>query len=146
MCRDTGLPLQNVGRASARLVGLKPDLRFLLLDTIGELARMYRFATAAFVGGSLVNAGGHNPIEPAAVGIPTCFGPSMTNFREIASRLLDNDAAQQVNSAREAIDFAQRMIRDSAAHDAMSSAARRVVAENRGASERTARRIVELLA
>jgi len=137
---------KNVGRASARLVGLKPDLRFLLLDTIGELARMYRFATAAFVGGSLVNAGGHNPIEPAAVGIPTCFGPSMTNFREIASRLLDNDAAQQVNSAREAIDFAQRMIRDSAAHDAMSSAARRVVAENRGASERTARRIVELLA
>ena len=118
----------------------------LLLDTIGELARMYRYATAAFVGGSLVNAGGHNPIEPAAVGVPTCFGPSMTNFREIASKLLDDHAAQQVKSAAEAIDFAQRMIDDRAAHDAMSDAARRVVAQNRGASERTARRIVELLA
>jgi len=119
---------------------------FLLLDTIGELARMYRYATVAFVGGSLVNVGGHNPIEPAAVGVPTCFGPSMTNFREIASKLLDDHAARQVNSAAEAIDFARQMIIDSAAHDAMSSAARRVVAQNRGASERTARRIVELLA
>ena len=122
----------------------QPDV--LLLDTIGELARMYRYATVAFVGGSLVNVGGHNPIEPAAVGVPTCFGPSMSNFREIASKLLDDHAAEQVNSAREAIDFAQRMIHDRAAHDAMSDAARRVVAENRGAAERTARRIVELLA
>lgn len=118
----------------------------LLLDTIGELARMYRYATVAFVGGSLVNAGGHNPIEPAAVGVPACFGPSMTNFREIASKLLEDHAAQQVNSASEAIAFAQRMIADHAAHAEMSGRARRVVAQNRGASERTARRIVELLA
>jgi len=44
----------------------------------------YRFATAAFVGGSLVPTGGHNPIEPAAAGVPVCFGPHMSNFREIA--------------------------------------------------------------
>src|SRR4051794_21940458 len=51
----------------------------LLLDTFGELAKMYRFATAAFVGGSLAPNGGHNPIEPAAVGVPVCFGLHMSN-------------------------------------------------------------------
>jgi len=65
----------------------------LLLDSLGELARIYRFATVAFVGGSLVPAGGHNPIEPAAAGVPVCFGRSMSNFREIAQVFIDSPAA-----------------------------------------------------
>jgi 3-deoxy-D-manno-octulosonic-acid transferase len=127
-------------------LGEAPPSNVLLVDTIGELARMYRYATAAFVGGSLVSSGGHNPIEPAAAGVPVCFGPSMSNFREIASKLLGDHAAEQVSSAAEAIAFAQRMITDASARNAMSERARRVVTQNRGASERTARRIVELLA
>ena len=118
----------------------------LLLDTIGELARIFRYASVAFVGGSLVDAGGHNPIEPAAGGVPVCFGPSMSNFREIASKLLDDHAAKQVDSASEAFAFARRMIADDDARRTIGEQGRRVVAENRGASERTARRIVELLA
>ena len=118
----------------------------LLLDTIGELARIYRYATAAFVGGSLIPAGGHNPIEPAAAGVPVCFGPSMSNFREIASVLLRDGAAKEVASAKEAIDFARQMIANESARKAMGDRARQTVAENRGASERTARCIVELLA
>jgi 3-deoxy-D-manno-octulosonic-acid transferase len=118
----------------------------LLLDSIGELARIYRYATVAFVGGSLVPAGGHNPIEPAAAGVPVCFGPSTSNFREIASVLLRDGAAKEVASAKEAIDFARQMIADESARMAMGDRARQAVAENRGASERTARRIVELLA
>ena len=117
-----------------------------MLDTIGELARIYRYATAAFVGGSLIPAGGHNPIEPAAAGVPVCFGPSMSNFREIASVLLRGGAAKEVASAKEAIDFARQMIANESARKAMGDRARQTVAENRGASERTARRIVELLA
>lgn len=117
----------------------------LLLDTIGELARIYRYATVAFVGGSLVPAGGHNPIEPAAAGVPVCFGPSMTNFREIATAFLDSGAAKEVATAKEAIDFARAMIADDAARTAMGERGRATVAENRGASERTAQRIVELL-
>ena len=85
-------------------------------------------------------------IEPAAAGVPVCFGPSMSNFREIASKLLDDHAAKQVDSASEAFAFARRMIADDDARRTMGEQARRVVAENRGASERTARRIVELLA
>jgi 3-deoxy-D-manno-octulosonic-acid transferase len=60
----------------------------LLLDTTGELAAVYGLATVAFVGGTLVPRGGHNILEPAALGIPAVIGPSMENFREIADRFL----------------------------------------------------------
>lgn len=117
----------------------------LLLDSIGELGRMYRYATAAFVGGSLQPFGGQNPIEPAAVGVPVVFGPSMTNFREIASTFLDAGVARQVESAAEVIAFAEEMFDDEARQREVGERARQTVLQNRGASERTARRILELL-
>ncbi len=118
----------------------------LLLDTFGELAKVYRYATAAFVGGTLVPIGGHNPIEPAAAGVPVCFGPSMSNFREIAQVFLAHEAAVQVRDAAEAIDFAGAMFDNAAMQRAWGERARQTVLQNRGASERTAQRIVELLA
>jgi 3-deoxy-D-manno-octulosonic-acid transferase len=117
----------------------------LLLDSVGELTRIYPFATVAFVGGSLVPSGGHNPIEPAAAGVPVCFGPHMTNFREIASTFLESDAAVEVRSPAELIAFATRMFDDPTARAAYGERARRTVEQNRGAAARTAQRIVELL-
>jgi 3-deoxy-D-manno-octulosonic-acid transferase len=117
-----------------------------LLDTFGELSRIYQYATVAFVGGTLVPSGGHNPIEPAAHGVPVCFGPSMSNFREIALVFLRSEAAAEVKSAAEAIDFATRMFEDDALQRAWGGRARKAVLQNRGASARTAGRIVELLA
>ena len=118
----------------------------LLLDTIGELAKIYRYATVAFIGGTLVPIGGHNPIEPAAAGVPVCFGPSMSNFREIAQVFLRNDAAAEVRTAAEVGEFLTRMIEQPDVQRAWGERARTTVLQNRGASERTARRIVELLA
>ncbi|HYK04944.1 MAG TPA: 3-deoxy-D-manno-octulosonic acid transferase [Thermoanaerobaculia bacterium] len=118
----------------------------LLLDTLGELAKIYRYATVAFVGGTLVPTGGHNPIEPAAAGVPVCFGPSMSNFREIAQVFLAHEAAVQVRDAGEAIDFAGAMFDNAAMQRAWGERARQTVLQNRGASQRTAQRIVELLA
>jgi 3-deoxy-D-manno-octulosonic-acid transferase len=123
-----------------------PAARLLLLDSVGELPRVYRYATVAFIGGSLVPTGGHNPIEPAAAGIPVCFGPHMTNFREIASTFLENDAAVEVRSSSELITFAARMFDDEVARREYGDRARRTVEQNRGAAARTAQRIVELLA
>jgi 3-deoxy-D-manno-octulosonic-acid transferase len=117
----------------------------LLLDTFGELARMYRYATAAFVGGSIAPFGGHNPIEPAAAGVPVCFGPSMNNFREIASAFLAAGAATETGSAAEVVAFATQMFDNEQEQRSLGGRARAVVERNRGASERTARRIVELL-
>jgi 3-deoxy-D-manno-octulosonic-acid transferase len=118
----------------------------LLLDSIGELARTYKFATATFIGGSLIDTGGHNPIEPAAAGVPVSFGPFMSNFREIASVFLSNDAAVEVKNAADVFAFARRMASDAEARRGYSERAKRTVDQNRGAAMRTARSIVELLA
>ena len=118
----------------------------MLLDSVGELSRIYAFATVAFVGGSLVPTGGHNPIEPAAAGVPVCFGPNMTNFREIAAAFLDARAAVEVKSPAELYAFAARMLDDATARREYGDRARKVVEQNRGAAGRTAQRIIELLA
>jgi 3-deoxy-D-manno-octulosonic-acid transferase len=118
----------------------------LLLDTFGELARVYRFATAAFIGGSVVRTGGHNPIEPAADGVPVSFGPHMSNFREIARVFLRDGGAVEARDAAAVFTFAAKMFDDAPAQRAMSERARRTVEQNRGAAARTAARIVELLA
>lgn len=118
----------------------------LLLDSFGELAKTYRYARAAFIGGTLVETGGHNPIEAAAAGVPVCFGPSMSNFREIAQVFLRNGAAAEVRTAAGAAEFMTRMLDQPDLQREWGERARRTVLQNRGASERTARRIVELLA
>jgi 3-deoxy-D-manno-octulosonic-acid transferase len=133
-------------RVLRRSEHVQRDCDVLLLDTFGELARVYRYASAAFVGGSLVPHGGHNPIEPAAAGVPVCFGPHMSNFREIAAAFLRNEAAKEVRDAAGVAQFFETMTSDDALRAAWGERGRRTVAENRGASERTARRIIELLA
>jgi len=135
--------LRFVRRSELDQFGGEADV--LLLDTFGELAKVYRYARVAFVGGTLVPTGGHNPIEPAAAGVPVCFGPSMSNFREIAQVFLRNEAAVQIRDAGEAIDFAGAMFDNAALQKAWGERALQTVLQNRGASERTARRIVELL-
>jgi 3-deoxy-D-manno-octulosonic-acid transferase len=73
---------------------VNPDV--LVLDTIGELSRFYSLGTFAFVGGSLVAFGGHNPLEAAQRGLPVVFGPHMENFKEIAAILAESGGGFQV--------------------------------------------------
>ena len=73
----------------------------LLLDTIGELAAIFEYATVVFMGGTLVARGGHNILEPARHRKPVIFGPHMENFRDIARLFLDGGAAIQVRDAAE---------------------------------------------
>lgn len=79
---------------SAPRTGRHTDL--LILDTLGELPGLYPLADVAFVGGSLVSQGGHNPIEPAAAGVPVLFGPFMEDFAEISRDLLQAGGAMEV--------------------------------------------------
>ncbi len=108
--------LRSTGQGAA-------EPRVVILDTIGELAACYGLACLAFVGGSLVPEGGHNPLEPAARGVPVLFGPHMEDFPEIAAELCAAGAACQVNKetlAREALsiltdpDRSRRMARAAA--------------------------------
>src|SRR6266702_1341692 len=93
-------PAQVDGQSNspARDPAIPDNATVLLLDSIGELASLYRLADGAFVGGSLVPSGGHNILEPAAFGKVPVFGPSMENFAEIASRFVSAGAAIQVES------------------------------------------------
>ena len=80
-----------VAAIDSALKPLSPG-QIVLLDTIGELASVYSLASVAFVGGSLIPAGGHNPLEPAQFGVPIVMGPHYANFRAITEDLLAHQA------------------------------------------------------
>jgi 3-deoxy-D-manno-octulosonic-acid transferase len=77
--------------------GKQPDV--VLLDSLGELAGLYALAAGAFIGGTLVPTGGHNPLEPARYGVPVAVGPSMENFRDMAAALDAAEAWRRVAGA-----------------------------------------------
>jgi 3-deoxy-D-manno-octulosonic-acid transferase len=72
-----------------------------IIDTIGDLPTLYRFADLSFIGGSLVDEGGHNPLEATRMGSPVLFGPHMDDFSEIGQQLQDCGAALQVKNGIE---------------------------------------------
>jgi 3-deoxy-D-manno-octulosonic-acid transferase len=112
------------------------DVSVILLDSIGELASLYRVADGAFVGGSLVESGGHNILEPAAFGKVPVFGPSMENFAEIAGRFVAAGAAVQVESPEDAGVAWIEFLRDPERAARMGETARNLVESSRGATDR----------
>jgi 3-deoxy-D-manno-octulosonic-acid transferase len=122
---------------------LKPG-SILLLDTIGELASVYSMAAAAFVGGSLVPAGGHNPLEPAQFGVPILMGPHFENFREIVVKLQAQKAIQIVDPAH-LIATLLEILRNEAASRAMGDRARAVFHAESGATDLAVNALLELL-
>ena len=132
-------------RRSDLAVDSEPRADVVVLDTIGELAALYRIATVAFVGGSLVPTGGHNILEPAVHGRPIVFGASMSNFAEIAELFLAHGAAVQVADAA-ALDRALTdLVTDPVRRAALGAAARALVDANRGATGRTLDVLARLL-
>lgn len=79
-----------------------------LLDTLGELARFYAVGDIAFIGGSLVPFGGHNPLEVLAQGKPVCWGPHFFNFYEIGRTLLESGHGEQISSEKELAEFVEQ--------------------------------------
>lgn len=109
----------------------------LLLDSLGELAGLYRIAAGAFIGGTLVPTGGHNPLEAARFEVPVAVGPSMHNFAEMAARF---DAAKAWRRVADAADLGtafRAWLDDSDAARDLGRRGARLVEENRGAVERT---------
>jgi 3-deoxy-D-manno-octulosonic-acid transferase len=135
----------NVARRTELRVDSEPRGDVVVLDSIGELAQLYQVATVVFVGGSLVDAGGHNILEPAVFGKPIVFGPWMSNFAEIARTFLDNGAAVQVRSARDLEDVLLDLLGDPVRRASLGAAARALVEANRGARGRSLAVIAQLL-
>jgi 3-deoxy-D-manno-octulosonic-acid transferase len=136
--------LADGAEAVKSVTGERPAV--LLLDTLGELAALYRHAAAAFIGGTLVPTGGHNPLEPARYGVRVAVGPSMDNFRDIAGLFDRAGAWRRVADAAELGEVWRRWLDDPAAGRDGGERAAELVAENRGALARTLELMAPVLA
>jgi 3-deoxy-D-manno-octulosonic-acid transferase len=116
----------------------------LLLDSIGELAAIYSLAAVAFVGGSLVRAGGHNPLEPAQFGVPILMGPHYDNFREIVQKLKSLEAIRIVEPAELSV-VLLTMLRGENTSQTMGDRANQVFHAEAGATGRAVDALVALL-
>ncbi len=108
----------------------------LILDTHGELFSFYRNADLAFVGGSLVPQGGHNPIEPAIFGVPVVFGPHMEDFSEISQDLIIGGGAFQVNAENSLKDNLRRLLENEGFRYSSGKAASDYVMKKQGVINR----------
>jgi 3-deoxy-D-manno-octulosonic-acid transferase len=142
LARDAGFV---TARRSELPIDAEPRADVVVLDSLGELAQLYQVATVVFVGGSLVDHGGHNILEPAVFGKPVIFGPYMRNFKEIAEAFLAHGAAMQVRSDQELDDAVLALVRDPVHRARLGAAARALVEANRGAKGKTLAVIAELL-
>lgn len=133
-----------VTRSSSTAFSASDDV--LLIDTLGELGAFTGLASVAFVGGSLVVHGGHNPLEAAGQGVPTVFGPHTFNFEVICEQLLEVGASQRVADVSSLVSALQRWL--SAGDETLQAgqAARDFVAARTGATERQIQWLGELLA
>lgn len=121
--------------------------RVFLLDTLGEMPTFLSLATVAVVGGSFYpGVNGHNPLEPAALGIPTVFGPYMSNFDDPAAVLLERGGAQSVACPEDLYLALSKLLGDTAEQRQMGTRARKAVLDHQGASAATVALIAEVLA
>jgi 3-deoxy-D-manno-octulosonic-acid transferase len=142
LAREEGF---KVLRRSELAIDAEPRADVVILDTIGELATVYQLATVAFVGGSLVETGGHNILEPAVFGKPIVFGPHMSNFAEIATAFVSNAAGVQLRNDRELAETMVALMTDPVRRARLGAAARALVEANRGAKDKSLAVLTALL-
>src|SRR6266851_2691688 len=140
LLRRRDLALNGTGN-----VALSEQVHVFLLDSLGELAGLYRLADAVFVGGSLVSGGGHNILEPASFSKVPVYGPSMENFREMSENFLTAGAAIQVKSSRDLGAAWGGLLRDPSRAARMGTSAREMVDRNRGATQRVLEHIEHIV-
>ncbi|MBR4907480.1 MAG: tetraacyldisaccharide 4'-kinase, partial [Acidaminococcaceae bacterium] len=125
--------------------GRRPEFPVLLLDTIGELGRIYAIGDIVFVGGSLVHYGGHNVLEPAAHAKPILVGPSMEDFKDSYSLLSKAGACRTVSDVDGLTEAFLEIAGDDALRKRMGDASIQIIRENRGAAQKTMHYLTDLL-
>ena len=129
------------------------DASVLLLDTLGELAEVYSFADIVFVGGSLVQHGGHSILEPAAFSKAVVVGPSMENFRAIRDEFIARGALRQIIATekdqslqkKQLVEVFSELLQNTEERETLGHAALAVIEENRGAADKIADRLMEFI-
>jgi 3-deoxy-D-manno-octulosonic-acid transferase len=134
-----------VRRSQVPAAGAIGEAEILLLDSLGELLDFYAAGDVAFVGGSLVPIGGHNLLEPAALGLPILTGPNTSNSAEVARLLIERGAAEIVKNPQELADRVVALLADPAARARMGVQGRAVVDANKGALQKLLGLVVPLI-
>jgi 3-deoxy-D-manno-octulosonic-acid transferase len=142
LLRRRGLPWVRRTEWMDAPTEIQPSSVFLL-DSVGELASVYSLAEVAFVGGSLIPAGGHNPLEPAQFGVPVLMGESYENFRGIVDALVAEEAIRIVRP-QELKTVLAEVFADFAAARAMGERGREVFEREAGATARAVDAILEI--
>lgn len=135
LLRQRGIPFIVRSRLASPAAAAAPGT-VLLVDTIGELMKFYALADVVFVGGSLVDTGGHNLLEPASVGAPVVFGPHMHNFREITALVLEAGAGSQLADGAALAGELDRLLADPVRRQRMGGAGLQLLARCGGAAAR----------
>lgn len=141
--------LQNAGLSPVRWSRIQDtggEHQVVILDVMGELADAYGCAAMAIIGGSFIPHGGQNPIEAARWAVPCLCGPHMENFAEVTCEMVKQGGAIQLNGRENLETAVMKWLDDPESRNRAGEAARRVVQNNQGASERTAEYIVQVLA
>ena len=141
--QQSGIATALVSQLSSNMEAQPADV--IIVDTIGDLRALYALADMAFIGGSLVDCGGHNPLEPAAFSKTVLFGPDMSDFSAIAQLLLESGGALQVSDAAELFAAVNMLMENSPKADEMGRNAYRIFCENKGAVARNLEIIVNEL-
>jgi 3-deoxy-D-manno-octulosonic-acid transferase len=128
--------MKRRGLSCVRRTRLCKSGNVLLLDTIGELAAVFQYATVVFMGGSLVSTGGHNILEPARHCKPIVFGPHMENFRDMARLFIEAKAAVQIQNAAQLGPAIEKLLSNPERASELGRNARAVVLQNTGATDR----------
>jgi 3-deoxy-D-manno-octulosonic-acid transferase len=139
--RHAGLSVQLFSEDS----NCRPQTQCFVIDTMGQLMNYYAAADAVFVGGSMGEQGGHNALEPAALGKAIMIGPNYWNAREIVDELLGCGAALQVVNADEMFSVSHKLLGDGLVRDQMGQAGLHLVESNRGALDLTMKAIQNVL-
>jgi 3-deoxy-D-manno-octulosonic-acid transferase len=132
-------------RSQGRLRPRGGEAPVLLLDTLGELAKLYAVGTVVFVGGSFVPIGGHNALEPAAHRKAILFGPHMHNFHQVAAALLETGGALQVQTPEALGESLRALLQQPERRQALGEAAYQVLRDNQGAIARTVGLVEQVL-
>jgi len=127
-----GLPYIRRSSLNGKEITGRSDADIILLDTIGELSRVFSRASVAFIGGSLIPRGGHNVMEPAYWSKPIIFGPHMNNF-PIAGEFLKRSAAVEVRDSKDIAETVLTLLRDNKKAAELGRNARSIVDKNTGA-------------
>ncbi len=121
------------------------DTEVFLVDRLGELLAFYAAADVAFVGGSLVPIGGHNLLEPAALGLPVLAGPNNFNSADVARLLVECGAVRIVEDAADLSNAIEQLLANPSARTAMGANGKKAIEENRGAVGRLMEFLAPLL-